>query len=85
MTTGLVERLRADLRRTTTVDMWLPRAELVNLPPLLAELTAVPRGREGERSGTSATPATAPCHDPADQTASRYAGTPSNSSTVTKR
>ena len=48
ITTDLVQRMRADLSRAKTVDMWLPRAAPVNLPPLLAELKAVPRARDAE-------------------------------------
>ncbi|HWS33462.1 MAG TPA: AAA domain-containing protein [Actinoplanes sp.] len=45
VTRNLIDRLRLDLRRAATVDMWLPRAELVNLPPLIRHLKAAPAGR----------------------------------------
>lgn len=45
VTRHLIDRLRLDLRRAATVDMWLPRADLVNLPPLIHHLKTVPAGR----------------------------------------
>ncbi|WP_157752120.1 DEAD/DEAH box helicase [Actinoplanes derwentensis] len=45
VTQHLIDRLRNDLRRAATLDMWLPRADLVNLPPLLPGLKAVPPSR----------------------------------------
>ncbi|GAA4207280.1 hypothetical protein GCM10022252_70710 [Streptosporangium oxazolinicum] len=37
----LVERLRTDIKRAATVDMWLPRGSLRALPSLLPELTSI--------------------------------------------
>ncbi|GAA3159968.1 hypothetical protein GCM10010466_58510 [Planomonospora alba] len=48
----LVARLRDDVKRAATVDMWLPRGSLRNLPALLPELTAVRNGDSGAESVT---------------------------------
>ncbi|GAA1635713.1 hypothetical protein GCM10009828_074690 [Actinoplanes couchii] len=45
VTRHLVDRLRIDLRAASSADIWLPRADLVNLQPLVRELRAVPAGR----------------------------------------
>ncbi|WP_203982379.1 AAA domain-containing protein [Sphaerisporangium rufum] len=44
---GLVERLRQDLARAETVEMWLPRAPLRHLAPLLPALRSI-RGKDAE-------------------------------------